>query len=71
MEHLEDLKLFVRKKIRELGPLKSQLSVFVQMFKPTDETKVGCHANKKSKSLTTESADDEIFETVDPMNNSI
>ena len=40
-EHLEDLKLFVRNKIAELGPLKIQLSVFVQMLKPTDETRVG------------------------------
>ena len=47
-EHLEDLKLFVRNKIAELGPFKIQLSVFVQMLKPTDDTKVGCHANTKS-----------------------
>ena len=70
-EHLEDLKLFVRNKIAELGPLKIQLSVFVQMLKPTDNTKVGCHANTKSKVLTTELSDDEIFELVDQMNNSI
>ena len=70
-EHLEDLKLFVRNKIAELGPLKIQLSVFVQMLKPTDDTKVGCHANTKSKTLTTELSDDEIFEMVDQMNNSI
>ena len=50
-EHLEDLKLFVRNKIAVLGPLKIQLSVFVQMLKPTDDTKVGCHANKTSKVL--------------------
>ena len=70
-EHLEDLKLFVRNKIAELGPLKIQLSVFVQMLKPTDDTKVGCHANTKSKVLTTEPSDDEIFEMVDQMKNSI
>ena len=70
-EHMEDLKLFVRNKIAELGPLKIQLSVFVQMLKPTDNTKVGCHANTKSKVLTTELSDDEIFEMVDQMNNSI
>ena len=70
-EHLEDLKLFVRNKIAELGPLKIQLSVFVQMLKPTDDTKVGCHANTKSKVLTTELSDDEIFEMFDQMNNSI
>ena len=69
--HMEDLKLFVRNKIAELGPLKIQLSVFVQMLKPTDDTKVGCHANTKSKVLTTELSDDEIFEMVDQMNNSI
>ena len=68
-EHIEDLKLFVRNKIAELGPLKIQLSDFVQMLKPTDDTKVGCHANKKSKTLTTELSDDEIFEMVDQMNN--
>ena len=70
-EHLEDLKLFVRHKIAELGPLKNQLSVFVQMLKPTDDTKVGCHANTKSKTLTTELSDDENFEMIDQMNNSI
>ena len=68
-EHLEDLKLFVRNKIAELGPLKIQLSVFVQMLKPTDDTKVGCHANTKSKVLTSELSDDENFEMVDEMNN--
>ena len=61
-EHLEDLKIFVRNKIAELGPLKIKLSVFVQMLKPTDDTKVGCPANTKSKVLTTELSDDEIFE---------
>ena len=70
-EHLEELKLFVRNKIAEPGPLKIQFSVFVQMLKPTDDTKVGCHANTKSKVLTTELSDDEIFEMVDQMNNSI
>ena len=70
-EHLEDLKLIVRNKIAELGPLKIQLSVFVQMLKPRDDIKVGCHANTKSKVLTTELSDDEIFEMVDQMNNSI
>ena len=70
-EHLEDLKLFVRNKIAELGPLKIQLSDFVQMLKPTDDTKVGCHANTKSKTLTTKLSDEEIFELVDQMNNSI
>ena len=70
-EHLEELKLFVRNKIAMLGPLKIQFSVFVQMLKPTDDTKVGCHANTKSKVLTTELSDDEIFEMVDQMNNSI
>ena len=69
--HLEDLKLFVRKKIAELGPLKIQLSVFVQMLKPTDDTKVGCHANTKSKVPTAEPSDDEIFEMIDQINNSI
>ena len=63
--------MFVRNKIAERGPLKIQLSVFVQMLKPTDNTKVGCHANTKSKVLTTELSDDEIFEMVDQMNNSI
>ena len=70
-EHMEDLKSFVRNKIAELGPLKNQLSVFVQMLKPTDGTKVGCHANSKSKILTTEPSDDEIFEMIDQINNSI
>ena len=70
-EHLEDLKLFVRNKIAELGPLKIQLSVFVQMLKPTDDDKVGCHANTKSKVPTSELSDDEIFEMIDQMNNSI
>ena len=70
-EHLEDLKLFVRNKIAELGPLKIQLFVFVQMLKPTDNTKVDCHANTKSKTLTTELSDDQIFEMVDQMNSSI
>ena len=70
-EHLEDLKLFMRNKIAELGPLKIQLSVFVQMLKPTDDTKVDCHANTKTKVLTTEPSDDEIFEMVDQINNSI
>ena len=70
-EHLEDLKLFVRNKIVELGPLKIQLSVLVQMLKPTDDTKVGCHANTKSKVLTSELSDDEVFEMVDELNNSI
>ena len=70
-EHHEDLKLFVRNKTAELGHLKIQLSVFVQMLKPTDDTKVGCHANTKLKVLTTEISDDEIFEMVDQMNNSI
>ena len=49
MEHLEDLKLFVRNKIAELGPFKNQLSIFVQMLRPTDDTKVGCHAKKSRK----------------------
>ena len=70
-EHLEDLKLFVSNKIAELGPLKVQLSVFVQMLKPTDDTKVDCHANTKSKTCTTEPSDDEKFEMIDLMNNSI
>ena len=33
--------------IAELVPLKNQLSVFVQMLKPIDDSKVGCHANTK------------------------
>ena len=70
-EHLEDIKLLVRNKIAELGPLKIQLSVFLQMLKPTDDTKVGCHANTKSKTLTTELSDDEILEMVHQLNNSI
>ena len=41
------------------------------MLKPTDGTKVGCHATTKSKVLTREISDDEIFEMVDQMNNSI
>ena len=61
----------MRVEIAELGPLKIQLSVFVQMLKPADDTKVGCHANTKSKTLTTEPSDDEIFEMIDQMNNSI
>ena len=61
----------MRNKIAELGPLKILLFVFVQMLKPTDDTKVGCHANTKSKTSTTELSDDEIFEMVDQMNNSI
>ena len=70
-EHLENLKLVLENKIAELGPLKFQLSVFVQMLTPTDDTKVGCHANTKSIVLTTEPSDDEIFEMIDQMNNSI
>ena len=34
------------------------------MLKPADDTKVGCHANTKSKTLSTEPSDDEIFETL-------
>ena len=41
------------------------------MLKPTDDAKVRCHANTKSKTLTTELSDDEVFEMVDQMNNSI
>ena len=41
------------------------------MLKPTDYTKVGCHANTKSKTLTTEPSDDEILEMIEQMNNSI
>ena len=41
------------------------------MLKPTNDTKVGCHANTKSKTLTTELSDDEFFERVDQMNNLI
>ena len=41
------------------------------MLKSTDDTKVGCHANTKSKVLTTEPSDDEIFEMIVKMNNSI
>ena len=70
-EHMDDLKLFVRNKIAELRALKIQLSVFVQMLKPIDDTKVGCHANTKSKTLKTELSDDEIFEVVDQTNNRI
>ena len=69
-EHLGEPKLFVRNKIAELGPLKIQLSVFVQMMKPMDETKVGCHANTKSKTLTTGLSDDEICVMIDKINNS-
>ena len=65
-----DLKLFIRNKIAELGPLKIQLFVLVQMSKPTDDNKVGCHANTKSKTLTTEPSD-EIFEMIGQMNNSL
>ena len=70
-EHLVDLKVFMRNKIAKLEPLKIQLSVFIQMLKPTDDSKVGCHANTKSKTLTTELSDVEIFEMVDQMNISI
>ena len=48
--------------------MKIQLSVFVQMLKPTDDTKVGCQANTKSKTLTTELSDDDVFEMIDQMN---
>ena len=41
------------------------------MLKPKDNTKVGCHANTKSKTLTTELSDVEIFEMADQMKNSI
>ena len=61
-EQLGYLELFVRNKIAEFGPLKFQLSVFVQILKPTDDTKVRCHANTQSKFLTTEPSDDEILE---------
>ena len=70
-EHLEDLKLFLRNHTAELGPLKIQLSVFVHMLKPTAGTKVGCHSNTKSIILTTKPPDEEIFEMIDQMNNSI
>ena len=60
-EHMDVLKMFVRNKIAEIGPLKFQLSIFVQMLKPTDDTKFGCHANTKSETLTTELSSDAIF----------
>ena len=71
MEQLAGLKMFVRNKIAELGPLKIQLSVFVQMFKPTNDNTICGHANTNLKALTTEQSDDEIFEMIDRMNNSI
>ena len=41
------------------------------MLKPTDDTKVGSHANTKSKVLTTEPSDGEIFGMIDRKNHSI
>ena len=70
-EHLDDLNLFMRNKIAELGPFKNQLSVFVQLLKPTDDSKGAVMQTQNSKTLTTELSGDEIFEMVDQMNNSI
>ena len=41
------------------------------MLKPTDDTNVGCHAKTKSKTITTELSDDEVFQMIDQMSKSI
>ena len=66
-EHLEDLKLFLRNKIADLRPLKIQLLVSVQVVKPTDDTKVSCQANSKSKTLATEISEEKVFDFIDQM----
>ena len=54
IEHLEDIKRFVKNKKANLEPLKIQLLISKQMVQPTDDTKVSWHANAKTKTLTTE-----------------
>ena len=64
-EHLTDLKMFVRNKVVEMGTLTIQISISIQMVKPTVDTKVSCHASTKCKVFTTDITDDEVFDFVD------
>ena len=70
-EHMQELKMFVRNKVVEMGPLKIQISISVQMVKPTDGKKVSCHASTKCKVFTTNITDDAVFHFVHQTNNSI
>ena len=59
------IQAFPEAKVVEHGPFKVQFSVFANLSKPIDETKVSCHANSYTKPVLFLLTDNDYIEMVD------
>ena len=57
----EDFQKFLQKKILENDSIKIQFSVFVNLQKPLDETKVSYHASSYAKPVITQLDDNDYY----------
>ena len=63
----DDIQKFLQTKVMELGPNKVQFSVFANLLKPIDETKVSCHASSYAKPVITQMDDNDYYSMIDQM----
>ena len=63
----DDIQKFLQTKVMELGPIKVQFSVFANLLKPIDETKVSCHASSYAKPVITQMDDNNYYSMIDQM----
>ena len=63
----DDIQKFLQTKVMELGPIKLQFSVFVNLLMPIDETKVSCLASSDAKPVITQMDDNDYYSMIDQM----
>ena len=63
----DDIQKILQTKVMELGPIKVQFSVFANLLKPIDGTKVSCHACSYAKPGITQMDDNDYYSLVDQM----
>ena len=70
-DYKQEIQQFISNRLEELGPIKFQIAVFVKFVKPTDGTKVSCHASTTTKPIVSQLSEEVIMEMIDEMNNVI
>ena len=70
-DYKQEIQQFISNRLEELGPIKLQIAVFVKFKKPTDGTKVSCHASTTTKPVVSQLSEEVIMEMIDEMNNVI
>ena len=70
-DYKQEIQQFISNRLEELGPIKLQIAVFVKFSKPTDGTKVSCHASTTTKPIVSQLSEEVIMEMIDEMNNII